>query len=507
MRRTLRLPELNLRHVTWAVFLYSGVMAAIWPKQTYDIWWHLATGRWMVENRRVPHEDPFTWTCLGKEWIAHEWGWELPSYLMYAQWGHDGLLALRVIVALITCGMLAWLCLRRGAAPLAAIAAGGLAIFAARAMFNDRPQLATMPLFVAMLCLIEKCEEGKPRWLLIGAPLLMLVWVNVHGGFIYGFGLIGLYGLCQLPRWIRQYRAQEPLAPCPGMLAGTFGLAAVATLANPNGVAGAIYPLDYIFGETAWHTSWISEYQSPDFSEGIFVVLGLLIVSSTATFAASGRRSRLWDIAVTAVFLWTALRWQRNMALFSFVVAAPLSLHLTDLLERAGLAPTQEQSRDRKGSIFLGAIILILAVSAIGMIPKAARRADQAFLKDMPVKCTEYIAEHDLPGRIYNTYHWGGYLIWKLWPEQKPMVDGRADVMGQPLVKDWQKAHRLNDGWEEVLDRYEIDYVVVADDFPLHGGLKKDRAWRLVCSDPGGGLFVRRGSAADQAAPEGVVEP
>ncbi|HCA45828.1 MAG TPA: hypothetical protein DEP45_00325 [Armatimonadetes bacterium] len=501
------MPELNLRHVTWAVFLYSGAMAAAWPKQTYDIWWHLATGRWMIENRRVPHEDPFTWTCLGKKWIAHEWGWELPSYLMYAHWGHDGLLALRVMVALITCGLLAWLCLRRRPAPLAAIAAGGLAVFAARAMFNDRPQLVTMPLFVAMLCLIEKLDEGKPRWLLIGAPLLMLVWVNVHGGFIYGFALIGLYSICQLPQWIRQYRAQQPLAPCPGVLAATLLLAAAACLANPNGIAGATYPLDYIFGDTAWHTSWISEYQSPDFSDGIFVALGLLIVASMAAFAASGRRSRLWDVAVMALFLWTALKWQRNMAFLSFVVVAPLSLHLSDLLHHAGLAPSQERPDERNPAIFYWAIILALTGSAIVTIPTAARQADSSFLRDMPVKCTEYIAEHHLPGRMFNTYHWGGYLIWHLWPEQKPMVDGRADVLGQPLVKDWRRAHRMEEGWEEVLDRYEIDYVLISDEAGLHGGLKKDPAWRMVCSDPGGSLFVRKGSAADEAASEGVAEP
>ena len=500
MLRSLRLPELSLRHITWTVFIYCGVVAAAWPRRTYDIWWHLATGQWMVQNGKVPHTDPFTWSKLGEHWIAHEWGWELPMYLLYAAWGHDGLMALRILVAVVTCALLAWLCLRRGATPLAAMAAGALAIFAARPMFNDRPQIATMPLFVAMLCLIERTEEGKPRWLLIGAPLLMLVWVNVHGGFIYGFGLMGLYLLCKVPGWIGQFRAKQPLGPCPGMIAGAIGLAAIACLANPSGIAGAIYPLDYIFGGTAWHTTWISEYESPDFSEKIFVMLGILIVATTTAFAASGRRSRLWDLALVALFLFTTLRWQRNMALFAFVVAAPLSLHLSDLLGRIGLGSGSEETGGRRPTVLYWAIIVVLLISAGMSMPTASRMADAKFSADMPVECTRYIEDSGLQGRMFNTYRWGGYLIWHLWPEHKVMVDGRADVLGKDLVSDWQKAHKLSEGWEQVLDDYEIDYAIVSVKAPLVRGLEDDPDWRLVCSEPTGRLFVRKGSIADETA-------
>jgi len=500
MLRSLRLPQLSLRHVTWSVFIYCGVVAAAWPRRTYDIWWHLATGKWMVQNGQIPHTDPFTWSKLGEHWIAHEWGWELPMYLLYAAWGHDGLMALRILVAAVTCALLAWLCLRRGATPLAAMAAGGLAIFAARPLFNDRPQIATMPLFVAMLCLIEQTEEGKPRWLLIGAPLLMLAWVNVHGGFIYGFGLMGLYFLCKAPGWIGQLSAKQPLGPCPGMIAGAIGLAAVACLANPNGIAGAIYPLEYIFGGAAWHTTWISEYESPDFSGKIFLMLGILIVATTAVFAASGRRSRLWDVALVALFLYTALKWQRNMGLFAVVAAAPLSLHLSDLLGRIGLGSSAEEAGGRRPTVLYWAIIVVLLISAAMSLPSAARMADAKFKADMPVECTQYIKDSGLQGRMFNTYRWGGYLIWHLWPEHKVMVDGRADVLGKALVSDWQKAHKLNAGWEQVLDDYKIDYAIVSVKAPLVRGLEEDPDWRLVCSESTGRLFVRRGSIADQTA-------
>ncbi len=500
MDRQVRLPELNMRDLTFVVLIYCGLMAAVWPRRTYDIWWHLSAGKWMVQNQQIPHEDPFTWTREGEPWTAHEWAWELPMYALYSRWGHVGLMALRMLVAVICCGLLAWLCLRRGATPLAAMGAGALAIFAARPLFNDRPQVATMPFFIAMLCLIEQADNGKERWLLIGAPLMMIAWVNVHGGFIYGPALIGLYALCKVPGWIQQWRGDRPLAPSPGLIVGAIALAGLACLANPNGIEGATYPLEYITGGHAWHASVITEYESPDFSEPIFVILGLLIVASTAVFAASDRRGNLWEVALTAVFLYTALKWQRNTALFAFAVAAPLSAHLTHLMRRIGLGQLSEAADQAKPVLLHWAIVIVLAISAALAVPSAARRADAKFEQDVPVECVQYVKETGLQGRMYNTYRWGGYLIWHLWPDHPVMVDGRADVMGRELVSDWRKAHKLKESWEDILDEYEIDWAIISVSAPLARGLDEHPDWRLACSEPTARLFVRRGSIADETA-------
>ncbi len=501
MERTSRLPAIGLRHVAWAVLIYCGLVAALWPRRTYDLWWHLATGRLIVEQRAIPDADPFTYTREGEPWITHEWGWEVPMYLMYARWGHAGLMVLRVLGAVLASAMLAWLCLRRGAAPLAAMAVGALAIFAARPLFNDRPQAVSIPLFVATLCLIEQTEQRRERWLLL-VPLLMIPWVNLHGGFIYGPGLLALYGLSKLPSWYMQRRAQGRLEPPPVVVAGALALACVACLINPHGVSGATYPLGYIFGPHSWHKTVISEYQSPDFSQPIFFYFGWLIVAMTAVFAASGRRSRLWDVLLSAALLYTALQWQRNMALFAFAVAPPLSLHVSDLLERAGLTSLSREEGARQPSLLYAAILLILLGAAVAAIPAAHRRTEATFSRDLPLECTRYVQRTGLQGRMYNTYRWGGYLIWHLWPEHKVFVDGRADVMGRELVQDWRTAHKLNEGWEDVLERYEIDWAIVSVSAPIARALDLHPDWRRVCEEPTAKLFVRAGSVADQSASE-----
>ncbi|NLO07009.1 MAG: hypothetical protein GX131_14375 [candidate division WS1 bacterium] len=498
MARTFHLPDLNLRHIAWVVVAYAGLVAAIWPRRTYDLWWHLATGKFIIDTGEIPHADPFTWTRAGAHWIAHEWGWEIPLYLLYNTWGFDGLLVLRGAIGLLCALLLVWLCMNGGATPLAVMATGVLVIYAARPLFNDRPQVASMPLFLAMLCLIDAADRGRPKWLL-AAPLLMVLWVNLHGGFVYGIGLLGLYALCRVPEWFMRYRAGEKIGPTPAFLGAGIILSLAACLVNPNGVEGAIYPLGYVFGDHSWHKSFITEYASPDFSQEIFLWLGALIVLSTAAFAASGHRSRLWDVALTAVFLYSVLKWQRNTALYAFALAPVLAMHLSDLLGRMNVGGLEDADRERGPAALYWAIVLTLVIAAGLAFPPAMRRAPEAFRTDLPVECVQWAKDNDLQGRMYNTYRWGGYLIWEMWPQQRVFVDGRADVMGRELIQDWQKAHKMNEGWTEALYDYEIDWAIVSISSPLVRGLELHPQWRVACEEPTAKLFVRVGSVADTA--------
>lgn len=494
-----RRSRLRLEHLAWGVVIYCGVTGAISPRRTYDIWWHLATGKLIVEQHAIPDSDPFSWTREGTPWITHEWGWEIPMYLMYSRWGFAGLMALRVMVVGIASALLAWVCLARGATPLAVMAVGALAIFSGRPVFNDRPQVVTIPFFMAVLCLIEMSERGRERWLLL-VPVLMVPWVNIHGGFIFGPALLGLYAVVCAVRWVAQHREGRPLRPVPAIVALALVLSLAATLVNPHGLAGAIYPSKYLFGEHAWHKDWISEYQSPDFNGEIFFFLGVLIVASTVVFAASGRRARLWDLAIVGVFLFTALKWQRNMGLYSMAIAPIFALHLSDLLRLAGIRSFEEMPEEREpGWLYAAILAVLVAIVACGA-PNALRKTPGIFEQDYPIECVRYIEQTHLPGRMFNTYHWGGYLIWKLWPEQKVFVDGRADVMGRDLLMDWERAHRLNAGWQDVLEKYEIDWVLISSSSPLCRALAISPDWRPACEEPEAQLFVRVGTAADRAA-------
>ena len=492
---------LRMVHVVYAVLIYCAIVAAAWPRRTYDTWWHLATGRYIVQEGYVPHTDPFTYTREGQPWITHEWLWELAMYLLYSRWGFAGLIALKVTVCAAAGLLLTWLCLRRGATPLVVVLVGALGIFAARPLFNVRPQVVSLLMFVVMLCLIQLAREGRERWLWL-APVVMAVWANLHGGFIFGPAIIALFGLCMVPRWLRQGREGEPLSPTPAVVGGALALCCLACLANPNGLAGAIYPLAYLTGEHSYTKGIVSEYDSPQFGEAMWAFLGVYVLLIVAAFALSRRRAELFDLAVCLVFVFIALRWERNVALMAFATAPILSLHLTDFArDRLGIGARAADTSTRT-QIAHALMIVILLISAGAALPTAVGRVGEVFAEDFPVQALQVVRERNLQGHMFNTYHWGGYLIWHLWPEQKVFIDGRADVMGRELMMDWIRAHKLEPGWREVLDRYDVQWVIITVHSPLCRALRISPDFELIHADDNAELFVRR-PAATPAITEG----
>ncbi len=492
--------RLRMMHVVYAAIIYCALVGAIWPRRTYDIWWHLATGKHIVETHQLPKRDLFTYTRQGRPWIAHEWAWEIAMYRLYHAWGFAGLLALKVAVAVAAAVLLAWLCFRRGGREIPVLLVVIVAIFAAAPLFNVRPQVSGILLLTIMLCLIELAQTGNERWLLL-SPLVMVAWVNVHGGFIFGPGVLCLFLLCLIPQWWRQRREGLPLQPAPPVVIGSLALACAACLINPNGLAGATYPFEYISGEHAWHKTIITEYKSPDFSKPIFLYLEMFILLVVLCFALSRRRMKLLDLALVLGFLHITLKWERNTALFAFVVAPIAAQHLTGLLQDLGLFKAEQPERQRgEPQLFYWLIVLALAGGAIASGPAALNRVEETFAKDYPTECVEVARQADLQGNMFNTYRWGGYLIWKLWPEHLVFIDGRADVMGRDLMEDFQRAHKLQPGWREVLDRHEVQWVIISATSPLCRALRLDPDFALLHATDNGELFARW-AKGDTAAP------
>jgi hypothetical protein len=479
-------------HVVYAGIIYCALVGAIWPRRTYDIWWHLATGKHILETGELPRRDIFTYTRQGHPWIAHEWAWEIAMYTLYRAWGFAGLLALKVTVAVAAAALLAWLCFRRGAREIPVLMVAIVAVFAAAPLFNVRPQVSGILLLTIMLCLIELARSASARWLLL-SPLVMVVWVNVHGGFIFGPAVLFLFLLSLIPEWYRQRRQRLALEPAPLIVVASLALALAACLVNPNGLAGATYPLEYVVGEHAWHKAVITEYSSPDFSMPIFLYLEMLILLVVLCFALSRRQARLLDVVLVLAFLHITLKWERNTALFAFVAAPVAAEHLSGLLEDSGILRRDRASRRRaEPQLLYWLIILALLGGAIASAPAALRKVETTFAQDFPVEAVQVAQRAHLQGNMFNTYRWGGYLIWKLWPEHRVFIDGRADVMGRELMNDFRCAHKLEPGWREVLDKHDVQWVIISAKSPLCRALRLDPDFRLLHADENAELFVRQ---------------
>ena len=200
-----------------------------------DTGWPLATGAWIVTHAGVPATDPFSFTATGRLWVAHEWLSELAMYASYRAAGWSGLIVL-IGTAMATLFALVAYEIRRWLSPRASIVALLMLVTGLLPSLLARPHILALPILAAwLIVLLHARERDRPPPL--GVALLMLLWANAHGSFVFGLALVGVFA----------FEALITAAPSDrrGVIVGwgAFGLAcAVAATATPAGIAGLVFP-------------------------------------------------------------------------------------------------------------------------------------------------------------------------------------------------------------------------------------------------------------------------
>lgn len=485
---------------SWLVLMaafYIGFLSGSGKLGSYDVWWHLQTGQMIVEQGAIPHTDSFSYTHPGASWTAHEWAYDVLLYLVQRSGGWLGIIYLKALLAGVCALLAVYLALRWGAGLLAALFSGSLMSVAVSIWLNARPQLLVLLYVLILLHLLLSYRQGRSRalwWL----PVLFLVWANSHGSFLLGWGLIALFGLCQalspesinlregLPR--SQLSALLPLIG-PG-LASVF-----ICLLNPNGLSGALYPFTYLFGENAYHSQVITEYASPDFHNPVFAALEALLLLTVLAMILSPRAPSLLEIALLLIGTYMFLKWARNGSLLAAFCVPLLAYHLSERTRRVrGLRWLGDPHLGKEGLrpqvVAAGAGILLL--SLVLLVPKDGSAEKTIALSLLPAEATEIVRLNHFQGHMFNTYRWGGYLIWNLWPEYQVFIDGRADMYGTQMLKDYQKVVKLKPGWQALLQRHEVEWLLLKARSALAVVLAQDGDYARVYEDDTAALFVRR---------------
>ena len=467
-----------------AVFLFGLFSAEIYDT---DFWWHLRTGQYIVEAHGLPAPDPFAWTTAAARdaypgeartrWfnLTHEW---LAQVLLYGVWrlgGFPGVVAVRALSMTGVCALIGWLAWRRRKSILGA-AAGSLAAAGVLAMFAlDRPYQLTFLFLAIVLVLVE---DRRRLWLL---PPLFLIWANCHSGYFLGWIVLGAHCAERLVRRERDVKLWMASAAC------------VATSAvNPNGFGVFRALLDYrkSFLQSKllewtpmplWPPSWFSA----------------LLFLAAVVLAWQWRRVRLSDWLIFVVFGAASLSAQRNVFLTAMI--APVLI--------AAYWPWNLRLPSASAALAAVAIAVMLAAGVVRGSFFQFRVAEWKF----PSGAADFLLRHGVTGRLFNTYEYGGYLMWRLWPRERVFIDGRA--LSESVFQDYARMlynHDESDGQpsgESLIDRYGIE-VIVMNTFEASGGTvyllapsladPSQARWKLVHQDAQSVVFMRNPPAGVQ---------
>jgi hypothetical protein len=446
-----------------------------------DTWWHLRAGQWMIEHGALLRADPFSFTRLGAAWHYPGWLAQVVLYAVYRAAGPGGLNLLTALV--VTLAFIFVYKTMRGDAFLRSFVLI-LAAAASAVYWSARPQIFSLLLGAAFYWGIESYRRGERNrlWLL---PVLMALWVNLHGGFAIGFILLGLSVLGLALEGLFASGEERRRAWRSAVMLGGVGLiCALAVGLNPFGFEMLAYPFKTV-GIGALQ-SYIQEWQSPDFHTREAQPFLWLLFATLAAIGFSRRRMSMADFVVLSGVAYTGFLAGRNMPLLSIVAPPILVSHAQEILDR--LAPAwgaSVPSRPASARIaWINYSVAALTVAAVVLKALPVLRADisgQEISKTQPLESIAYMREHGGLGNMLNSYNWGGYLIWAL-PQYPVFVDGRTDLYDDELLSQYLTAVRAEPGWRDVLQRWQIGVVLLEPNMPLVTVLSLE-GWRTVAAD------------------------
>lgn len=473
---------LTLPHLLLAAGLIAiGAMAARYAADS-DTWWHLATGRWILAHGQIPSIDVFSYTQAGADWHIPGWPAQILLFGVYALAGDLGLSAL---AALVVVGAFAAVAAAApGEQPFVRVVVLLFAAVVSSIYWAARPALFSL-LFAALYVLLLK--EPMSKRALLGLPALMAVWANTHGGFAIGFILIALAAAGHGLRWVIGRSKDDGRAIVRLALIGVASTAAACL--NPYGAEMLAYPF-----KTAGLQAlglYIQEWQPLDLSTPLgMAFIGWLAVAALAALI-NWRRTDLPALALfagTAVMALTASRHVPLAALTGVpVLTAALSAMASRMRSLDGLGR-------RAGSPTLNAIVLG-AVAVLAVVRWLASSTPASLPIDSPMRppsaAVAAMTEQDLPGPIFNSYDFGGYLIWAL-PDRPTFVDGRTDLYPVELFGDYVTIERGGADALAVLNRYGVRTAIVRAHTPASDLLAAAPAWRAVHIDDVAAVYTQR---------------
>jgi len=436
-----------------------------------DLWWHLRNAQTILFSHHFPSLDTYSFTAAGSPWLDHSWLSELAYYSAFRLLGWRGVFVL--FAAAVTEMSLAvfLLCRRRTADPLVAGIATIIGGLLAMVGFTPRAQNFGWLFFTAVFAILLRYRTNRraPLWLV---PPLFCLWINFHPGWPMGLVVLIVMLLSGLITSDVGPLSADPWTKTDLRKIGVMMLLSVAALfANPFGWRLVAYPFDVLIRQKL-NVALGGEWASVNFNDerGVFVLITLAAVFLAALLPR--KRWRIDDAILVTFVLFCGLTHIRFLVMAG-IVLPPL------LVSQFGDLSSYDPSRERRivNAFVIGVVCLMLGTGF-----PSEQRLTAEIGQLFPVGAANYLQTYPQAGNIFNQYEWGGFVEWNV-PQVRPFIDSRTDIFEyNGVLKDYISISTF-DNTQELLDKYDISYILYPAHTPLAYFLSNSSRWECIYQD------------------------
>ncbi|MFH1904501.1 MAG: tetratricopeptide repeat protein [bacterium] len=467
------------------------LLVSVFKIANYDIWWHLKAGEVIVNTHNVLKHDIFSYTSFGKTWINQHWLSQVIFCSIYELAGITGLIVFKTGIILIVFFLL----LKLASILRSNIILTSFLIVLIAAMssgrFYVRPNLFSILFFTIFIYILFKWRYSEKRnvRLVFLLPFCEVLWANLHAGAVIGIVLCFIFLIGELSQNLvrKKFKTKKHVVS----LVIVSIAVVVAIFINPNTYRILIYPFQLTQSSLIKNVSeWLAPF-STQLKYAFFrpYLLAFFIIAAVS-FIVNFKRLHVTDIILFIVFTYLALGAHRHR-IFLGVALFPVIL-----INLRSLSKYLEKKKAFASVCNLLLILFILYLSILVILNKTSYslRGERVFGSGIqahkyPQQAAEFINITQIKGNIFNSHAFGGYLIWKCFPEHKVFIDGRLLVYGEKLLNEYNSIESCGPNTEKLLNKYKITCMLLTypseavKDISIHKFLYGNPDWKLVFWD------------------------
>jgi hypothetical protein len=486
-----------------------------------DTGWHIRTGDWMLQNGRIPVADFFSFSKPGGEWFAWEWLWDGAFSWLQKTGGMAAVLLVSVIVICFSSALVYGITKNKSRNSIVSLAVSLVAMCAASFHWMARPHIFTF-LFVAIFYQFLDTGMVKTRRMMVALPLLMVLWTNIHGGFIAGLIIIGAFVGGEFLRFLCTAGNEKVTSRANAIIyAQVFGLCLAATFVNPYFYKLHQHVIAYL--ADGYQMKHIGEFQSISFHHPLASYYEVLLVVGLATAFWNLLRRDFTPVLLILSWAHLSLVSGRNIPLFAIVASPLIAFAITswvaelrnsdvDWIRRYAAVVNRFCSEvnvmERIPRLHLVSGAAVWLAGSLLYAPTPAPKFQAEYnAATFPVRAVDELQKLNLTSRVFSTDDWSGYVIYRLYPRVRVFLDGRSDYYGPQLGEEFSDIMSAKAGWEGHLKKYGVETLLLPRDSSLSIAMKGSNQWRCIYEDAVASIFrppsgEQQVSAALSSGPE-----